>query len=305
MNYKMLVQLILGLLSVSSVALAEICSDVRQSVYSKNLSIRLQAEEPWYLSGEVVRFKLVFENRSSRSILIPPSFDSIGGYIAQMFLVKYPEAPEGIWTDYVTRGQTPSMVLGWEPCKVTMNPRVLLPGDVFVMEVSPSDGSHRELPTGLLASWAPVTPGLHKFRYVSDNFEIRTDLLVKQIDSYEMRWLADSSAEANSTRLRPIWLVRVDGQSLFFVNASWNGTIKTEEVANYLEREDYLSSLNRADFRLRNVERIFAVQEELQFTDRSNRILRVDREISFSSKGSIIRKVNPADYRSREDIPRP
>lgn len=294
MTNKLFATLLPALLSTSGFALAEICSDVLSEIDSNNLSVQLQATEPWYLPGESVRFKLVFQNRSKRPISIPPNLASMGGDVARVFLIKSPELPEGIWMDVVNRSSTTSMMIGWQRCKVTSSPRVLLPGEVHNM-----DDQYLNVET------APSSPGLHKFRYSSDFFQLLTDLLVKPIESYDMRWLSDFSSDGKSVLLRAVWLFRVDGQSLLLIDRNWNRSIDTATLPNYPEREAYFASWTMNQASLSKAERVFAVPEELQFTDREGRSLPVNQEFSLSSKGSVVRRVNPNRYRIHESNPRP
>lgn len=283
--------LVLWLVLVASPAFGEICLDVVKQVGACGLSIRLEAEEPWYIQGESVYFKLVFENRSQKPLLIPSDAESVKGDLSALSLVKYEEAPEGLWMDVVSRSPKPA---DWEPCRITSVPIVLLPGDKHEVHLPRENALQDGIVMTSRIWWTPERTGEHRVRYTMDYYQLTAVIQVKPIESYEVRWLSYPSGEGKAQRLREILLAKVEGQTLVLLKQSLTYSLKPDDVSSHVITRDYLLSLQ--GIAPIGFERLFSLQGDLAFADRDQRILPADRKINFSSKGIVVQSVDPSRY---------
>ena len=283
--------ILIALSIMPSTGSAEICSDVLKQVASKELSIKLESEEPWYVQREAVYFKIILESKASRPLLLPQDLELHKGDIARLFFVKYPDIPQGVWMDAVSRLPKP---MGWQPCEQTAIPRVLLPGDKHEVHLR----RHEILQDGSVGQgqsfWAPDSTGDFRLRYTLEKFDLVTTVSVKPVESYEVRWLSYPSTDGKSTRLREVILAKAQEQTIVLISNGLGWDLPIGEISNYLVNHDFKQA--RSPTSPPSGVRLFTLDGDVTFRDRSTRIFSADREIEFLSNGRVVRSVNPRLY---------
>ena len=110
----------------------EICSDVLRSLSAGELSASLSTEEPWYVPGELVSFRMSFKNNSNKLLLIPRA-KGLAEVVEFLSPVNDANGETIRWTSVVT---IIPKSLDYHPCETTDLPEVLLAGDTTSVRLS-------------------------------------------------------------------------------------------------------------------------------------------------------------------------
>lgn len=280
---------ILSSFVLSKSVTGEVCTDFLNQIRSSELTVKLETTNPWYVSGELVQFHMVFKNMSNRPLLIPPEIKDIGGTLQFLSLVKVPEVPEPFW---IVRSPSSGTFDASKHCETTLRPRVLLPNDTYVMGISNLEAWRNAEDGSSFIELAPSRSGIHKIQFQSGDLALRTDVLVKQVESFELRWLSLPDVNEAKPKLRQVILVRVKDATLVLLNSALYSLKDSETVSDFLSNQDRSATTGGYDGGFSGTERILLSEGELTFTDRLNRIMPASKEIEFSSGGSVLRSLN-------------
>lgn len=306
MKSNIFARMLLVAVASSTAVNAEICNDVRRLINEKVLKVSLVTEYQEYVPGELIRFSLVFQNNSSRPIVVPSSSEGLFQEIevsqsivrdGERFFHPINEIPSH---QSIVFSNGVASIEEEKHCETTLRPHVLLGGDKYELMLSSVQSwkSGSSISSSMLAT-ASDRSGLFLFE-VSSGRSLRfgTELRITEPESSDRRCIVTerNGLPRKAVECREIAIVKLNNQFIALLSTSVSLMGSIEELQSYSKR---VLGPPKDGNAFVNFERLFVSKESIEFGQPTLTLRSANGSISIvGGKGQVV-AVRPSDFAPR------